>query len=128
MGKIVRGALALTMCLVVVLGAAGCFVPIQYEKSSLRIPPEGLLRLTLDVEPGEVVRGSWQSDEPIEGSYTGPVGTKLSWTLSPSEHTFVIDGEEKPGSYVFVFRDAGGKGGTVTFRYSVRNKSGFQPE
>ena len=104
--------------------AAGCYVPIPYEKRQVHIPPDDSLQITLDVKQGEVVEGYWKADGAISGYYIGPQGTKLRWSEAAVEHTFLIDGREKPGKYIFEFRDTGGEGGTVTFRFRVREEAG----
>lgn len=110
----------MSVCLLVLLVLAGCSS--GYTENTVTVPASGSVQVSVDVRSGEYVDGNWQSSYPIAGSYTGPVGSKLSWSVSSSQHDFLLDGASKPGAYLFTFRDAGSNGGTLIFKYRSSEK------
>jgi hypothetical protein len=98
----------------------GCFAPIAYDKRQATISPGETFQIKIQVAKDEILEGSWEADEAIEGTYQCPDGTTLYWTTSSIKYTFVIKGEDNPGLYTFGFRNRGDKKGTVTFRYRTK--------
>ena len=122
MYKVILRLLVASVCLVTVC-LVGCFVSVPYEKTETAIPPGQVLEMRIELAEGEVVEGSWGADEAIEGSYQRPDETKFYWTVSSTEHSFTISGENNPGVYLFSFHNTGAKVTTLKFRYRIKEPS-----